>query len=80
MRAIVGGQLDGVVQLELKEQPDPEPGPGEVLVDVAHAGVNFMDTAVSTLGATRGVPFVPGVEGGRPGRRPRRGSHGVRRR
>lgn len=63
MRAIVGRQLDGVVQLELTERPDPEPGPGEVLVDVAHAGVNFMDTAAGTLGASRGVPFVPGVEG-----------------
>jgi NADPH2:quinone reductase len=42
-----------------------EPGPGQVLVDVRYAGVNFMDTGVrsGTLWRDRTPPFVPGVEG-----------------
>ncbi|WP_235845025.1 quinone oxidoreductase family protein [Cupriavidus agavae] len=47
------------------ERPVPSPGPGEVLVRVAAAGVNFMD-----MGVRRGqfwteipMPRVPGVEG-----------------
>ena len=49
--------------LEPVELPDPEPGPGELLVAVAAAGVNFIDTY-----KRRGVypgdpPFVSGEEG-----------------
>jgi NADPH2:quinone reductase len=49
--------------LEPVALPDPEPGPGALLVDVAAAGVNFIDTY-----KRRGIypvepPFVPGEEG-----------------
>ena len=29
--------------LEIREAPDPTPGPGEVAVDVRAAGINFAD-------------------------------------
>jgi NADPH2:quinone reductase len=39
------------------------PGPGEILVDISAAGVNFMDTGARQVGpGAGGVPFVPGVE------------------
>ncbi len=43
MRAIVARRPGGPEVLELAEVPDPEPGPGEVLVDVVAAGVNRAD-------------------------------------
>lgn len=44
IRAIQAKQAGGPEALELVELPDPEPGPGELLVEVAAAGVNFIDT------------------------------------
>jgi NADPH:quinone reductase-like Zn-dependent oxidoreductase len=63
MRAVVIEQLGGSEVLQLKEWPDPVPGPGELLVDVEYAGINFMDTATRTGGPVHGrIPFIPGVE------------------
>jgi NADPH2:quinone reductase len=63
MRAVQVTAVGGPEVLELVELPDPEPGPGELLVDVAAAGVNFIDTY-----KRRGIypvdpPFVAGEEG-----------------
>ena len=44
MRAIQATAAGGPDVLELVDLPDPEPGPDEVLVRVAAAGVNFIDT------------------------------------
>ncbi|WP_413810626.1 quinone oxidoreductase family protein [Streptomyces sp. OE57] len=64
MQAIVVETLGGPEELRLSERPDPQPGAGEIRVDVAAAGVNFMDTGARRLGAATGeLPFVPGVEG-----------------
>jgi NADPH2:quinone reductase len=51
--------------LRFAERPDPIPGPGEVLVEIAAAGVNFMDigTRQSQLGHAMPLPRVLGVEG-----------------
>nr|WP_292330278.1 alcohol dehydrogenase catalytic domain-containing protein [Mesorhizobium sp.] len=51
--------------MEFAELPEPEPAPGEVLVKVAAAGVNFMDTGVRRGLAWTDVPNpkVLGVEG-----------------
>jgi NADPH2:quinone reductase len=49
--------------LELVDRPDPRPGPGELLVDVAAAGVNFIDTYHRRGLYPVDVPFVPGQEG-----------------
>src|SRR5258708_24629029 len=46
------------------ELPDPAPGPGEALVRLAVAGVNFLDTgARSRLLPGWSVPMILGVEG-----------------
>src|SRR5215203_3141501 len=79
--------------LQVQERPDPVAGPGEVVVDVAAAGVNFADT-MARVGMYPDAPKPPMVVGyevagtvaevgggrGRPGgRRPRDGGYAVRR-
>ena len=44
MRAIQAREAGGPDVLELVDVPDPTAGPGQVLVKVAAAGVNFVDT------------------------------------
>src|SRR5687767_12026138 len=64
MRAIVVNELGGPEVLKLGEAPRPQPGPGQVLIRVHRAGVNFSDTE-----RRRGVyrrpdlPWIPGTEG-----------------
>jgi NADPH2:quinone reductase len=65
MKAIMMRSAGGIEVLSLQELPEPEPGPGQVLVEVAAAGVNFMD-----VGVRQGLywtempnPKVIGVEG-----------------
>lgn len=65
MKAVVMKGVGGVDMIEAVEWPERNPGPGEVLIDVAAAGVNFMD-----IGVRRGLawtdmpdPKVLGVEG-----------------
>jgi putative PIG3 family NAD(P)H quinone oxidoreductase len=43
MMAVVAPQPDGAEELALLERPVPQPGPGEVLIEVAAAGVNRPD-------------------------------------
>jgi NADPH2:quinone reductase len=63
MRALVCTALDGE-SLGPGELPAPEPGPGEVLVKVAAAGVNFADTLMvaGTYQERPELPFAPGLE------------------
>ncbi|NUP54149.1 MAG: quinone oxidoreductase [Catenulispora sp.] len=64
MRAVVIEELGGPEVLRVQEHPDPVPGPGEILVDVEFAGVNFMDTGTRVgFGLPKSLPVVPGVEG-----------------
>ncbi|MGY0021448.1 quinone oxidoreductase family protein [Streptomyces sp. YJ-C3] len=64
MRAVVLNELGGPEVLRLREWPDPEPGPGELVVDIEFAGVNFMDTGTRVgFSLPRELPLVPGVEG-----------------
>ena len=44
VRAIVATAPGGPDVLDVRELPDPTPGPAQVLVRVAAAGVNFIDT------------------------------------
>jgi NADPH2:quinone reductase len=64
VKAIVVEELGGPEVLRLRERSAPVPQPGQILVDIAVAGVNFMDTGArrAGTGASREVPFVPGVE------------------
>jgi NADPH2:quinone reductase len=65
MRAVVVEQSGGPEVLTLGERDPLRPGPGEVLVEVAAAGVNYMDIYQRQgVGAYRQQPpFVPGSEG-----------------
>ncbi|QSZ59734.1 ATP-binding protein [Rhizobium sp. ZX09] len=65
MRAVVMTATGGREVLEQIERPEPVAGPGEALVEIAVAGVNFMD-----IGVRQGIawtdmpnPKILGVEG-----------------
>jgi len=64
MRAIQMSEYGGPEVLQLVDLPVPEPGPGEVLVRVARAGLNFADThrRTNTYLAKDALPLVPGSE------------------
>lgn len=63
MRAIVVAQTGGPEVLTLTDVRSPEPGPGQILVSVAAAGINFID--VYQRGGLYRMPdvFTPGLEG-----------------
>ncbi|MCL2423106.1 MAG: quinone oxidoreductase [Micrococcales bacterium] len=63
MRAIVAASAGGPEVLELRSLPDPEPGPDQVLVKVAAAGVNFIDTYRRSGQYPMDFPHVVGCEG-----------------
>ncbi|HEY0294407.1 MAG TPA: quinone oxidoreductase [Bordetella sp.] len=65
MKAIVMTGTGGTETLRHVERPDPAPGAGQALVEVAAAGVNFMDIGVRQGMAWRDVPNpkILGVEG-----------------
>ena len=65
MRVVVGERLGGPEVLSVAERAAPQPGPGEIVVDVAAAGVNFMDIyqREGAGGYRTEPPFVPGGEG-----------------
>jgi NADPH2:quinone reductase len=66
MRAVVVSEQGGPGVLRVVDRESPTPGPQEVIVDVAAAGVNFMDI-YSREGRPpygRETPFVLGAEGG----------------
>ncbi|GAA2807732.1 quinone oxidoreductase [Saccharopolyspora taberi] len=63
MRAIRVQANGGPEVLELAEVGSPSPGPREVLVDVAAAGVNFIDTYQRSGVYQLPLPFTPGSEG-----------------
>jgi NADPH2:quinone reductase len=63
MHAIVVDKLGGPEVLRLQERPEPTPGPGQVAIDVAYAGVNLADVHARASGhLVRSLPFVPGLE------------------
>lgn len=63
MRAIEFQQYGGPEVLEAVEADVPEPGPGQVSVDVAYAGVNFADLKARAEGyRVPALPFRPGLE------------------
>lgn len=63
MKAIVVSEKGGPEKLELTQVEDPSPGPGEVLVEIGAAGVNFIDTYQRGGLYPMEFPFTPGLEG-----------------
>lgn len=63
MRAVLVSRTGGPEVLTVTDQPDPSPGPGQVLVAVEAAGVNFIDTYRRSGVYPSPLPAVPGSEG-----------------
>jgi NADPH2:quinone reductase len=63
MRAVQITAFGGPEILAPVELPDPRPGPGELLVDVSVAGVNYIDTYNRSGAYPVDLPFVLGQEG-----------------
>jgi NADPH2:quinone reductase len=63
MRAVQITAPGGPEVLRPAELPEPQPGPGELLVDVAVAGVNYIDTYNRSGVYPVDLPFVLGQEG-----------------
>jgi NADPH:quinone reductase-like Zn-dependent oxidoreductase len=68
VRAVVVTAFGPPEVMQVQERPDPRPGPGEVLVDVRAAGVNFADLMARSGMLQRGKmpsptpPFIAGGE------------------
>ena len=64
MRAIVCTELGGPDKLQLQTLPERQPGPTEVRIRVAAAGVNFPDTLIiqGKYQLRAEPPFIPGAE------------------
>jgi NADPH2:quinone reductase len=64
VKAVQIQEFGGPEKLELVELPDPTPGEGEVVVEVARAGINFADTHATRNDylAEQSLPLVPGTE------------------
>lgn len=67
MKAVQASAFGDADVLRLVELPDPEPGPGQITIDVTHAAVGLIDVYLRR-GKFKGVsglpqpPFVPGLE------------------
>ena len=64
MRRVVCQAWGPPEDLVVEEEPTPQPGPGQVLVEVAAAGVNFVDAlfVAGTYQIKVPPPFTPGSE------------------
>jgi NADPH:quinone reductase len=64
MKAIVCKTWGGPETLALEDLPSPRPGPGEVVIDVKAAGVNFPDVLIiqNKYQVKPPLPFTPGAE------------------
>jgi NADPH:quinone reductase-like Zn-dependent oxidoreductase len=62
VRAVVITKYGGLDVLEVQERPEPSPGPGQALIDVRAAGVNFADT-LARVGLYPDAPKPPCVVG-----------------
>ncbi|HXR36029.1 MAG TPA: alcohol dehydrogenase catalytic domain-containing protein, partial [Candidatus Binataceae bacterium] len=65
MKAMRVAQYGDPSVLQMQDIPKPQPGPGEALVRVHAAGVNYADIYFRNGAARMPIPFpfTPGVEG-----------------
>ena len=62
MKAVLVTRAGGPEVLEVHDVPEPQPGPGEIIVRVEAVGINFADT-MSTQGSYSGTPPAPFISG-----------------
>lgn len=64
MKAIQIQEFGGPEKLQLVDLPDPEPSNGQIVVEVARAGINWADTHAirNDYLAEQELPLVPGAE------------------
>jgi NADPH:quinone reductase-like Zn-dependent oxidoreductase len=62
MKAVVITKHGGPGVLQVQERPDPTPGPGQVGIEVAAAGINFADV-MARMGLYPDAPKTPCVVG-----------------
>lgn len=64
MRALLCTELGPASQLSVRDVDDPTPGPGQVVIDVEAAGINFPDTLIieGKYQFKPDLPFTPGGE------------------
>jgi NADPH2:quinone reductase len=64
VKAIQIDEFGGPEVLQYRDVADPEPGDGEVLVEVARGGINFADTHATRNDylAEQQLPLIPGAE------------------
>ena len=64
MKAIQIEEFGGPEVMQHVELPDPEPGDGEIVIDVARCGINFADTHATRNDylAEQQLPLTPGGE------------------
>ncbi|MGA1981461.1 MAG: quinone oxidoreductase [Acidobacteriaceae bacterium] len=62
MRAIQITETGGPDVLVFRELPTPEPGPGQVLIQIEACGVNFIDVYQREGRYAVPLPFIPGQE------------------
>lgn len=58
MRAIVVPEFGGPEVLSVREVPAPQPGPGQVTIQVAYAGVNYAETMVRRGGLQKTLKTI----------------------
>jgi len=66
VKAIRVHQFGGPEVLKLEEVPDPQPGPGQVVVRIHAAGVNPVEAYIrtGTYAAKPNLPYTPGADAG----------------
>jgi len=64
MKAALCRQFGGPEVIEIADLPDPQPGPGEVVIDVGAVSLNFFDTLIirNAYQYKPDFPFSPGAE------------------
>lgn len=65
MKAILVESFGAPEVMQVAERPDPQPGPGQVLVRVEAAGINPVETYIRSGNYARkpNLPFTPGTDG-----------------
>ncbi|HEY1710128.1 MAG TPA: NAD(P)-dependent alcohol dehydrogenase [Rhizomicrobium sp.] len=63
MKVWVNQDAFGIDNLREAERPDPTPGPGEIVVDMKAASLNYRDLLTVMMGAGSAPPLVPFSDG-----------------